>query len=130
MMVLSRVEQKKVGGVVGRRKVSSRVVRVTMPTDAIEGFEQLAKKLHMDVGMTIRFCASLQLAQFETTVMKPNVTESDEHRQQRATTAAEGYLPEVLKPEPEPEPRFGFKPRGELDEPEPWVPTQGYMAGL
>jgi hypothetical protein len=118
----------------GRRKVDSRVVRVTMPTDAIEGFERLAKKLHMDLGMTIRFCASLQLAQYETTVLKPDVNETEQQRHERMSAAAEGYLPEVFKPEPapepEPEPKFGFKPRGELAELDVWVPTAGYMAGL
>jgi hypothetical protein len=100
--------------------------------DAIEGFEKLAKRLHMDLGMTVRFCASLQLAQFETTVMKPDVGETEGQRHERATAAATGYLPEVFEPEPvpEPEPKFGFKPRGELGEPDVWVPTAGYMAGL
>ncbi len=118
----------------GRRKVDTRVVRVTMPNDAIADFEKLAQKLHMDLGMTIRFCASLQLAQFGTTVMKPDIAETDQQRQERATAAMQGYLPEVFKaapePEPEPEPKFGFKPRGELAEPDVWVPTAGYMAGL
>jgi hypothetical protein len=106
-----------------------------MPTDAIESFERLAKRLHMDLGMTVRFCASMQLAQFETTVLKPDLTETHEHREQRTTEVAERLLPGVFQAEPEPEPepevepRFGFKPRGEL-ELELWVPTAGYMAGL
>ncbi len=115
----------------GRRKVSSRVVRVTMPTDAIESFERLAKRLHMDLGMTIRFCASMQLAQYETTVLKPDLAETHDQLEQRTTDVAERLLPGVFQaePEPEPEPRFGFKPRGE-DELGVWVPTRGYMSGL
>ncbi len=128
---------KHLGVDVGRRKVNSRVVRVTMPIEAIEGFERLAKRLHMDLGMTVRFCASMQLARFETTVLKPDLTETNDEREDRTTAVAERLLPGVFpaqlqpepEPEPEPEPRFGFKPRGE-DELAVWVPTRGYMSGL
>jgi hypothetical protein len=102
--------------------------------------EVLAERMAIDVPTLVRIMASLQLVQWEN-IANPMKMMSDEVQKAmagRLMDASAELFPEVpgleldmqdVAPAPEPA-RFGFKPKGELEDSGVWVPTQGYMAGL
>jgi hypothetical protein len=115
--------------------------------------EVLANHMGIDVPTLVRIMSSLQLVQWEN-MANPMRMISPEVQQAMAnnwTKESSTLFPEVpgleqdmkdsgddrvpvdLSPPaaaPAGAPRFGFKPKGELDDLAVWVPTQGYMAGL
>jgi len=128
--------------------------RVTLPEEVYDRLAVIAHGMATDVPTLVRIMSSLQLLQWEN-IANPMRMVSPEVQQAIATNwiseAAKLFpdapgLEEDMKdtgedrvpvdfnpPATEPEaapPRFGFKPRGELDDLAVWVPTHGYMAGL
>ncbi len=126
--------------------------RVTVPTTAYKRMEVLAERMAIDVPTLVRIMSSLQLVQWENMAnpMGMMSTEVQKAMANKLMDASAELFPEVPGLEmgtqdsaddrvPVPVPaavpvsdahRFGFKPKGELEDSGVWVPTHGYMAGL
>ncbi len=132
--------------------------RVTLPESVYDRLAVIAKGMAIDVPTLVRIMSSLQLVQWENLanplrMMSPEVQQAVASNWLKETATLFPDAPGVEQdmkdsgddrvpvdfnapaaapaPVPAPDaPRFGFKPKGELDDLAVWVPTQGYMAGL
>jgi hypothetical protein len=127
--------------------------RVTLPEPVYDRLQVIADGMGMDVPTLVRIMSSLQLVQWENLanpmrMMSPEVQQAVASNWVKETAtlfpdapgleqdmkdSGDDRVPVELNPPaaaPADAPRFGFKPKGELDDFPVWVPTQGYMAGL
>ncbi len=122
--------------------------RVTLPDKVYKRMEVIAAHMATDVPTLVRIMSSLQLIQWENLANPMRMMSADVQQSVASNWVKEAatLFPDapgleqdmidsgddrVSAPASVPDaPRFGFKPKGELDELVVWVPTQGYMSGL
>jgi hypothetical protein len=137
-------------GVIVARKKPEGVMRfrVTLPEDVFKRMEVIGDHMGVDVPTLVRMMSSLQLVQWENManpmrMLSAGVQQAVASDWVKETSTLFPDAPgleqdmkdsgddRVLVPAPAPDaPRFGFKPKGELEDLPVWIPTQGYMAGL